>query len=415
MDAYQYLEDLQERAYSVRGDLAEALQRRRAAYRKEFQKADGLFQRMLDSRESFTSDHSIRFDKERMRRECERMFEEQLNRATPTIYEDPATYFILTALATEAEAAANTLGLTAQSPPAWGTLPTMVANATAIAVPGVSRHIVAIDQGLFVFAHEFSKTVALAMPFVGQMGRRIAFSSDTSAIDRRLDESTDVQSRFRTLVLSHVQSGSPIGAVSDPIPEPYLTLAGFIRDSLELFIVSHEYAHVALGHLSEASPTASVLSGKTVQVVAFNWQQETQADVVGLTIMLQATVKRRWPLAMSFWGADSFFACADVLDRSVSLVRYGTEEESLATATHPPAAMRRQSIREALGSVTEGWPKDEVEGAVAFADAISHITQRLWAATKQSVRALAAKADGPASIWDTPSSNADGEFFARTN
>jgi hypothetical protein len=113
--------------------------------------------------------------------------------------------------------------------------------------------------------------------------------------------------------------------------------------NVELFVLLHEYGHIALGHLDPGK----VVSKYGVQMLSTNHKQEFEADL--FSFRKQAQVGQADGAALA---AATLFRFFDLIEHML----YGTIH---ASGTHPPGRERWQHIKEA-GDLSE-----DGKGAVA--------------------------------------------------
>ncbi|MFE4257288.1 hypothetical protein [Streptomyces sp. NPDC056883] len=303
---------------------------------------------------------------------------DELARGLPTRYEDPLRYAIIKDLASRIQNAVLGLSMHLPSMPVVGTVPTGEVNAITVKVPGSSQYVVLIQDQLFNYALLFSKVVARAFPGgdINSDGFQ-QFSADTSDIIANLEASPVITQRFRELIVGYLIDGNPGQAPQYILQQPHMGLAESLYDSMELFVMGHEYAHIITGHLDSTDRYATEFGGGEVEVLTRSWAQEYEADGLGLLLMVKAKAEEGFDLSMSFWGADLFFNCADIVERGISVIETGEEGEA-RLGSHPPPGRRRQMIRAAL----QRDLGPESEPPIQLADAVDTITKYLWESIK---------------------------------
>jgi hypothetical protein len=363
--AYEYLEKLQEEVYGVLGRPPERLTR-------EFLLEQS--RRLMTSRFPDASPAELQSLVDGVMAEIDRDYER-----TPTRFESPTWYSVMRTLVSWIEGSARQLELPLASSPAFGTLPTGRVNAMTVAIPDSSDHVVLFEDQLFLFALLLSKALARAFPVTPGDEPGLHFSTDLQTIQRRIDEDPSVVGRFADVVLAYAVHGRP-GAAQQYLPEPaYAQLSDILRESMEAFVLGHEYGHVVAGHLTGAQAVSRALAADEVDEIDFAWDQEYEADTLGVLLSLTAMNRERQvDASLSFWGADLFFSAMDVMDRAVSLLRYG-DETLTVLGTHPPSPNRRAVIRAALHQFLE---PEQARAAVQLADALQATTEMLWARTR---------------------------------
>lgn len=136
------------------------------------------------------------------------------------------------------------------------------------------------------------------------------------------------QRRFLDVVLAYVLTGDPGGATPYDLDEGHLDVARRLSSSLKLFVVAHEYEHMAAGYLAGAAGRAAFYCNARVVGVSREEGQELEADALAVAILLQIARQSSDDLAMGLAGIALFFACADVLERAWSVLNTGAENHA---------------------------------------------------------------------------------------
>lgn len=348
-------------------------------------------------------------------RDTEEMFLAEFTKAAvdlPTKYEDPRTFMILNDLVADLTEGAKELGAKSWPTPAIGTLPTGQINALTLAIPEEDQYIVVFERGMFAFALLLSKALVQALPHEATP-RGILFSTDSTDVLRTISSNPELVARFAEAVTAYAIYGDPGRARQYSLTEQYhVTTSSIIRDSLELFVLGHEYSHIIGGHLTSAERRLRLLPAMETEAdeIVYDWNQEYEADLIGMTLSLAAMRRRRkMDLALSFWGIDLFFSGMDVMDRAVSLLRFG-EETRIQLGSHPPNPERRSRLRQALVALFGNsqfasidqvkGAADQVKGAVKLGQQVEFAIDQLWKAARVSIMKLHADGVRPAKAWE---------------
>lgn len=310
----------------------------------------------------------------------ERLFEEQreLQELTPTKFEDPNWYGLVHGMALKIEQVVKSLGYEFKSKPLFGTIPTGRVNGMALKIPNSSYCAILIEDGLFGFANLMCKAVARVFPFIKTDNGMMTFSTDEAAWKSELNSSDVIKDRFFDALFSYLVGGHPHMA------EPYLpernydSFTSLLRDSMELFILCHEYGHIISGHL-DSDGKKSMIAGVEDEEVFLSWSEEIEADVRGLELFLNVRANDGYDLALSFMGADLFFGCIEAIEKSVAILKNGTDETSLS-ATHPPVSFRREALRKAL---RRSFTEEQLEGVFNLSDTAYSIVGALWKGSEE--------------------------------
>jgi hypothetical protein len=248
------------------------------------------------------------------------------------------------------EEAGASLGFPVSNRPVVGTLWTSQVNARTIRVPNTSEYVVVFDGELFPFALLLSKAVGRALLITDPKGGN--FSGKPEDVARRADDDPSVVGRFFDVVSAYAMYGYPSLAEQYHVEPVYEYIANILRESMEMFVLSHEYGHVVAKHLEDAPVgVAAVVPGVEATFIEYAWIQEFAADYIGVALLLSAQVKRSGvDFALAYMGAELFFSAMDVVDRAVSLLDDGDETTEMV-GSHPPANMRREFLRAQLPKI----------------------------------------------------------------
>ncbi|OYD64403.1 UNVERIFIED_ORG: hypothetical protein BDU10_7011 [Burkholderia sp. CF145] len=291
-------------------------------------------------------------------------------------YQDPAFYFLLSHMTSEIEGILDEQKVEIYPRPIFGSLPTGRVNGVALRVPDSDQLIVLLEDGLFGFANLTAKAVSRVFPLKGEGDGRLTFSVGESDWKKEFAARPDVVERFVELLLAYLIGGHP-HAARPYLPEPkYEGITSLLRDSMELFVLSHEYGHCISGHLDMGQTKKAMLGGEETDEVLTSWNQEIEADVAGLGIMLAVMRKRGFDLSLSFWGVDFFFGCIEIVERAVSILRTGRAEVPISS-THPPTELRREMMHRVLKNSV---PEEHAAGPLQLAGIVASILNEFWLA-----------------------------------
>jgi hypothetical protein len=300
--------------------------------------------------------------------------------AVPTRYEDPHWYALILGFAAQIEEELRELGHTLTQRPLFGTLPTGRVNGMAIALPDCAYRIILLESGLFGFANLATKAVAHTFPPAGKGDKEggLSFRTDDAGWQAEIKANPALAERVLDLLGAYLIGGHPHAArpyLPNPKVEP---LSSLLRNSMELFVLSHEYGHCISGHLDDAMPHRPTTADPDVEQVVTNWKQEFEADARGLELMINAMSRRRIDISLSYSGADFFFGCIELVQNALCVLRTGRRptEEEVMSHTHPPPATRREALRNV---VRRSVPENVAEAAIGLAETFDRMLATYWA------------------------------------
>ena len=274
--------------------------------------------------------------------------------------------------------------------PLVGYLETGQLNAVTMRVPGRSgAYLVTFEDQLSKFAGKLSKAVAWAIPYDGE-----TFEMGVDAVTERIEANPDVVAYFAAIVVTYAVTGS-LNQTDDPQPMRlgYHVFADrILSNSLDYFVLGHEYAHILHGHLETTATRKGVLPATEAEALAYSWQQELDADRLGMGMAINAYIEYEHEdeeasmfrdISGGFLGIGLFFGALDVMDRAVALLETG-DENARQLGSHPPSDMRMQHLRGHLPKLGGDQPAGVkmVQEALKVAEVQQEIIRLLWERTR---------------------------------
>jgi hypothetical protein len=289
--------------------------------------------------------------------------------------------------------------------PLIGHLQTGQINAVSMRVPGSSDgYLVLLEDEMPLFASKLSKAVAWAIPHdLADSAGNMSFRFSVDDVTERIAADPEVADRFADIVVTYAVDGNLEGAGHHVVPPGYLNLAAMLRDSLEYFVIGHEYAHILLGHLDATASRKGVLPAAEAEALAYSWAQEIEADWVGMALSINAVVDHEHlDIDFGFLGIGLFFDALDVMDRAVALLQTG-DENARQLGSHPPSALRKQRLRGFLPQLAGNNPAnaDRIQAALAMAEVQEEIIHLLWERTRPELLSLRRRGIPAARTWRT--------------
>jgi hypothetical protein len=314
-------------------------------------------------------------------------------------YEDLMGYLIIESLDTQIRTVIRTQGLKLPGAPVFGTLPTRQVNARTFEVPGSSKVIIAFEDQAFMFALLFTKAVAYTLPGSSDPAGGDRFATATDRIRERIDSDPEPLKRFQEVLFAYLVEGAPGAAPQYFQRDPYARASEALRQSLELFMLGHEYGHFIANHLAEGRRVKAAIGKENVAEIVRSWTDEFEADAYGLLLSVLAMRRQGFDVSLSYWGADFFFTMPDVVERAVHVLATGNDGDpgrhDAASNSHPPPALRREALREAMRATM----KEGAEDPIKLAEALQFSAELLWERTKPAVRSARAAGIRPHPSW----------------
>ena len=383
---YKFFEEEQRKAYEANPAVREMWQKT-AAMREALEGVDKL---LRDRPNSMNLDPSI------SEKESKEINEAVLRMKLPTCYENPLIYYMIDQYVKKVEKARRQLKLPLKSPPRYGSLPTSDIN--AYTYPAVTDKdvidkrdsVIGFNVQLFMFAYQMTKVTLPTIDVRGDPNSgkvRIDFSHDTAI--RAIESNPDLKINFTMALLEFLQI---VAASTEPLDRKFDADLMAFTISIELFAVAHEYGHLIKGHTFQGTRSLKLNPGnaevtKPLEslVAVRSWQQELEADSIGIQLLnqilknnisdssdeiLRKAAQLRQVYAL--YGALFFFKCSDLIEKARYLKEHGspppplTSEEKdyergladgrataeqqskfskLAVAGHPPAWLRLERAK----------------------------------------------------------------------
>jgi len=279
----------------------------------------------------------------------------------PTRFERPHQYSILRELKGAIERAADRLSFELPVRPVIGTLPTRSLEPLMMPVPGSNDMVVVVDGSLLTYANLLAKAVAQVLPFDQDADETAPLRLPQDWVTR-LDESGEARRHFLDLMMAALE-GRP--AMAKPyLPDArYEQIAADLCESMELFVLAREYAHLIDGDHRGDRVRRRTVNGQAFEALAWTGEQELKADSLALLLLLAAANEQGASLSWAFWAVDALLASFGILERAAWLSR-GTAGQALPTPLPNVHDERRKVLRELLKHSEGG------EQAVRFADTL---------------------------------------------
>jgi hypothetical protein len=291
---------------------------------------------------------------------------------SPTCYENPVYFFIMTHFAQDVELARRELGLGIDAIPKFGSLPSNDINAYTYPVRHGRGAVIAINAQLFNFASTMTQLAAAGV----DPTFRHDLDSDASIITNTLlniSYSDRNQALFVRSVLG-LLLGKPI--VKPPMDPSRDGLIAFFVGAIERFVFAHEYGHlINRDSLRPVLRPTGATGNQEHEVLARTWEEEFDADATGVQLMMQLlrgsaadnpdTAKYD---VYALMAPLFFFECMEILERAQFMIEHKTMPPALTEeykaniracantsdkepkcavevqGSHPPAWLRRERL-----------------------------------------------------------------------
>lgn len=272
----------------------------------------------------------------------------------PTKYQSFSSYAILDRLFKKINKTANELFDKSKIKiPQRVTYGTVHINQFAASVQSTddnNDYLIMVSDCLFMFANLLAKSIGLLLVESNQKNKTRGYSYSLSKehISNELNNKSEAIIRFTDLILAYIVTGQASCARQYTPNLKLAAISQLIMESYELFVVSHEYSHVLLGHLQikeegKCTPTGAVeVADEIIKVASNNWKHEFEADALAANLTINAM--EGYDFATSYMGVDIGLITLIILDRINGLL--GVEVG--INLSHPPAETRRKMIFDIL-------------------------------------------------------------------
>lgn len=297
-----------------------------------------------------------------------------------TKFQDIQSYSILHALFDKIEATAKKIPLDEIAKPIIGTALSKEYNAFAEKVPNTEEYLIVFEGELFTLANLLAKLFALSLPDFKITLDGVSFNFKKERIENHVQTNPTLRKTFADIVYNAIYHGQPNKTEQYYLSGQFGKLHYELLNSLEMFVVGHEYGHIYCGHFNEANLIKKIVGKKSLDRISPEWEMEYEADMVGLLLMMNSLDNTCLP-PFSFLGPELFFTFLDLNDRANNLFSEGIERRSFGCDSHPPTFERRNRIRQNLKN---SLPQDHLESYESLSEFLENIFEVLWADFKNN-------------------------------
>jgi hypothetical protein len=255
-------------------------------------------------------------------------------------------------------------------------------NARVVTEPKTRAPVIFFERGLMHFLHDFAKLIAWAAPPLSE--EQLYDAEAITRAPRRYTMPPEASRSFVGALCAYVGAGTA-SAAGEPVPHPLhnLLMAAMLTGLMDRFVMAHELAHVALGHLSQRpSP-----------------DQEYEADALGLAMLLRAARPSGGLWAVSFWACDLTLSCFHILNKAIGVLAFGAAKLRWASPTHPDDLSRRQNLRDSVAGLDPDRPRAGLEAAAELCGMSDSLVQRLWEFVSPDLWFAHQKGERPSPLW----------------
>ena len=271
-------------------------------------------------------------------------------------YEKLSWYVIMQELLNYIKTANPDLWTKRKKLPIFGSLATGDVNAKTMAVQNNTQKIVIFEDEIFHLCNILCKIFANCFPYkmIDRNDRKlVSFTKDLEEIKLHIHKHKEITRLFQDLIFSYLFKGAPgyaetYNIIQPPNDQIWISL----RLSMELFIFSHELAHIVLGHLGDFMVRPNMQIFQPIKEVRNFWKKEYSADEMGLIISNKTITKLEGiETEIPFFGANLFFRFNEIINKSIMIIRNGNEsiiDNIQKKQSHPPPNERLNYLRKIM-------------------------------------------------------------------
>lgn len=296
----------------------------------------------------------------------------------PTKYQNPHTYSLLNSLISSLKSVVdeNSADLTEKYKiqfkdfPVFGSVSMGLFSAQVLCLN--NENLLLFSDGVFGFANLISKIIACCCPINGARSTGYNYSFNKTEIKKNLDNNGIIIARFLDVMFAYMINKDPHQAKQYFIDKKYLSFSEIIRDSFELFIVAHEYAHISLGHFTNEQSKELLDSNNNdfdVNALIYNWNQELDADALGAHLVILLMQKKGYDSLISAFGIWTCLNVIWLIDRLKEAEDIERIHIPSFSTTHPPVDLRKENILQMFS---------KIKGSNDFFLTIDFIFEELW-------------------------------------
>lgn len=201
-------------------------------------------------------------------------------------------------------------------------------NAKAIPAPN-GGWLIVVNWGLPIFLYEVARAISTRFQFQDSNGNR-PFGESLLEFDETCRIISEIFAWYRGV-------GRP-AAFDFHIHPAQVMAAGKLATSAEEFVVCHEMAHFMAGHVKTPFDGRKYMANLPADVPSSSWEQELEADRVGLRILLgRNDPALRAEQVDAYTGADFFLQVMSLFEELAEIP---------LAETHPSSILRLKQLRD---------------------------------------------------------------------
>jgi hypothetical protein len=274
-----------------------------------------------------------------------------LNHKLPTKYELPLQYSVLMDIAGKIEqsCARITVDKTKIPKPIIGSMFTGSLNACTQVVPGGDEEIIIFDIAFMDFIKNLCNVIASFFMITGS--DTAGLPTDKRDIAKLIESRPEIYGQFRSAIFYYLFFNASFFADMSSLPSTLFCIAREMQESMELFLMGHEYGHIMAGHFDP------LYREKISTRYNPDWAMEFEADNIGLGLMLDSrTNPYHEDLKLSLCAVEIILHCEGLItsekNKLYKKLRLPKDD------SHPPAEMRIALLKQFISNMYQDQPDD---------------------------------------------------------
>jgi len=250
----------------------------------------------------------------------------------PNPRDEPFTYAIVTELCEQIEATCAELKIPLHSGVAFGSDPDVNLEASLFPVPFTDASVITLSGGFISFCSHISKVIAQSL-IHERKGELIGICIEPGRVYEFVGSDVELKRFWVEVIGAYAFGSGPLNVAPRFVAKPASFTRIQILRSMELFALTHEYAH----HIGRHGKSQSAEAGGNPDAK----NEELAADMlaIALTRHIGAKDQPQNLFAMSGAGAVILLKCLECVRRTRQIFRNGVENVELS-ATHPSVSER---------------------------------------------------------------------------
>jgi hypothetical protein len=314
------------------------------------------------------------------------LLEQTFQMPTPTVFQDRQTYFLILQLAKNIENAIDQLTLE-RPKVTFGTLFTESFNACAIYLRESNEHLIVFEMHLFFFLNRMTKILASCLVLEGLQGEQFKFSIRPEQMKANINSNPDIQLGFNELMAAFILDNEITSVPVTVLPYQLHSIHGIMLTSVESFVMGHEYGHVLKKHAINSNSEALFINQSLAIKSNPNWEQEFEADKIGIVLSTIAQSQFQLGTDFSLLGAGIYFSLESIIGEAMQ-IKHNTRALDQSQVSHPPSKERLERVIKVLAAE---FSEEQLLEASFLSDSIIQVIEYLWLGCKPIIQSGAQK------------------------